>query len=573
MVFILPFLLSFNDEFQNFINSPKSESIFVSLMHDKTKIIEYKDDPLILWFWRIKTNDTKVDSFLKDISMPRNFYLSGVLRWEAKEAKNLAEQYNKLKLAIHFDSLSIENFLSLISLGISNRKIDFFKFAFSLPIFSDFRNQIFLLGNFAILFILTLFITTILFILTKLIYYLPVLSHRFDPMKHNIFKGIIGFALLLIPTLILRNFYLALIIYSIILTLILNKREKNWLRMHLILIFVFSIAISMFNFVPFLKGNDRVYHMYQMLALDSDIRINPETKIEKEVLAYALKKQGSYDEAMAIYEDLYYNQHIQSVDIINNLANLYTIYDEDERAEELYRKAMYSDRGEPYFNLALLKFKKIEYLAAGEIMEEARKRGFVSTSKEPVDIVPNTKDFYSLLITKNLNNSGFVKLKYLLLILAIFFITFIPFKISPPYYCAICGRAVCKECAEDAGEEFYCHQCQNKLNATKNEEIEGELKDALGKSKRLSKKILAIVLNIIIPGAGLIYRNKNFLGLIISFFAIMVYTPILLKSYFIQPSGWISFPLNPILFVIALFVLIFCYLISFIVLFGGSDAD
>jgi len=573
MVFILPFLLSFNNEFQNFINSPKSESIFISLMHDKTKIVEYKDDPLILWFWRSKTNDTKVDSFLKDIPMPRNFYLSGVLRWEAKEAKNLAEKYNKLKLAIHFDSLSIENFLSLISLGISNRKMDFLKSAFSLPIFSDFRNQIFLLGNFAILFILTLFFTTILFILTKLIYYLPVLSHRFDPMKHNVFKGIIGFALLLIPALILRNFYLALIVYSIILTLIFNKREKNWLRIHLILIFVFSIAISMFNFVPFLKGNDRVYHMYQMLVLDSDIRINPETKIEKEVLAYALKKQGSYDEAMTVYEDLYYNQHIQSVDVINNLANLYTIYDEDERAEELYRKAMYSDRGEPYFNLALLKFKKIEYLAAGEFMEEARKRGFVSVSKEPVDIVPNTKDFYSLLITKNLNNSGFVKLKYLLIILAIFFITFIPFKISPPYYCAICGRAVCKECAEETGEEFYCRQCQNKLNATKNEEIEGELKDALGKSKRLSKKILAIVLNIILPGAGLIYRDRNFSGLIISFFAIMVYTPLLLKPYFVAPSGWISFPLNPILFVIALFVLILCYLISFIAIFGGSDAD
>ncbi|MEO0123765.1 MAG: hypothetical protein ABIL69_07155 [candidate division WOR-3 bacterium] len=573
MVFLLSFLLGFNNEFQNFINSPRSESIFVALMQDKTKIIDYKDDPVILWFWRSRTNDTKVDSFLKKISIPRNFYLSGVLRWEAKESKDLKEQYNKLKLAIHFDSLSIENFLSLISLGISNRKMDFVKHAFSLPVFSDFRNQIILLGNFFILFILTLFFTTILFILTKLIYYLPVLSHRFDPMKHNIFKGIIGFALLLIPVLILRNFYLSLIVYSVILTFIFNSREKNWLRINLILIIISSIAISMFNFVPFLKGNDKVYHMYQMVALDSDIRINPETRIEKEVLAYALKKQGAYDEAMALYEDLYYNQNIRSVDIMNNLANLYTIYDEDERAEELYRKATYSERGEPYFNLALLKLKKIEYLAAGEIMEEARKRGFVSVSKEPVDIAPNLKNFYNLLITKNLNNGGFVKVKYLIIILAVFFITFIPFKLPPPYYCSICGRAVCKVCTEETGDEFYCRACLNKLNATKNEEIEGELKYALGRTKRLSKNIFTIVLNIILPGAGLIYKNKNFWGLLISFFAIMVYTPILLKSYFIKPSGWVSFPLSPIFLVIALIVLILCYLISFLILIGGSDAD
>lgn len=573
MIFIVTFLLGFNNEFQNFINSPRSESIFVALMQDKKRIIEYKDAPVILWFWRSKTHDTNVDSFLKNIPIPRNFYLSGVLRWEAKEAKDLKEQYNKLKLAIYFDSLSIENFLSFISLGISNRKMDFLQYALSLPVFSDFRNQIFLLGNFVILFILTLFFTTILFILTKLIYYLPVLSHRFDPMKHNIFKGIIGFALLLIPILILRNVYFSLIIYSIILTFIFNNREKNWLRVNLIMIILFSIAISMFNFIPFLKGNDKVYNMYQMVAMDSDIRINPETKIEKEVLAYALKKQGLYDEAMAWYEDLYYNQNIRNVEIISNLANLYTIYDEDERAEELYRKAMYSDRGEPYFNLALLKFKKIEYLAASEIMEEARKRGFVSISKEPVDIAPNPKNFYNLLMTRNLKNANFVNINYLIVILVVLFITFIPFQLSPPYYCSICGKAVCRECAEETGDAFYCRACLSKLNATKNEEIEGELKNALGKTKRLIRNILTIVLNIIIPGAGLIYKNRNFLGLLISFFAIMVYTPILLKSYFIKPSGWICFSLNPILFLIAGIVLVICYLISFLTLLGGSDAD
>ncbi|MEO0190147.1 MAG: hypothetical protein ABIL18_04115, partial [candidate division WOR-3 bacterium] len=519
------------------------------------------------------TNNTDVDSFLKNISIPRNFYLAGVLRWEAKESNDINEKYNKIKLAIHFDSLSIENFFSLFTLGLSTRRIDLIKEALSLPVLSDFRNQIFLLGNFVILLILAIFFTAVVFILIKLVHYLPVLSHKLDPLPHNVLKGTVGFALLLVPILVLRNFYIALVIYSVLLTLIFNSREKVWLRINLILIIVFSLLVSIFNFVPFLRGTDKTYYLYQMVALDGDIRINAETQKEKEVLAYALKKQGFYERAMELYEDFYYNQNMHRVDIINNLANIYTIYDEDERAEELYRKALFSDRGEPYFNLALLKLKKIEYLPAGMFMEEARKRGFVSASKDPIDIAPDTKDFYSLLMTKKLNSSGMVKIPSILILLIIFFITFVPFKIPLPYFCSVCGRPVCKVCAEEKEEEFYCRQCLNKLNATQNEEIETEMKESLTKYKRWSKKIISIILNILLPGAGLIYKNRNFLGLIISFFTVLVYIPILFRSYFIKPSGWICLSLEPILFSIGAIILLLCYIISFLTLLGGADAD
>lgn len=573
MFFLLGLILSFNNEYQNFINSPRSESIFVNLVRDRANLNKYKDDPVILWFWRSRTNDTSVDSFLKEISIPRNFYLSGVIRWEAAEAKNLLEKYTKLNFAIHFDSVSIENFLSLVSLGFSLRRLDFLKSAFSLPILSDFRNQIFLLGNFSLLFLLTLFFTIIVFILTKLVYYLPILSHRFDPMKHNIFKGIIGFALLLIPIFVLRNFYLALIVYSIILTFILSNREKNWLRINLILLIISAVVIAIFNFAPFLKGKDKAYHLYQMVAFDSDIRINPESNTEKEILAYTLKKQAFYDEAMALYEDLYYNHNIQNVAILNNLANLYAIYDEDEQAEKLYNKAIYSNRGEPYFNLALLKFKKIEYLTAGQLMEEAKQKGFVSVSKEPVDILPDTKKFYNILITKDLRKSSMIKPVHLLILLAIFIITFIPFRIKLPYQCAICGSPVCGKCAEETEDEFCCLDCLNKLSATKNQDIEGELKESLKRTNQLYKKIISLFLNIILPGAGLIYRNRNFLGLLISFFAVMAYVPIVLKSYFVKPSGWICLSLQPIFIPIMIVILSLCYVISFLVLLRGNYAD
>ncbi|MGB9720591.1 MAG: tetratricopeptide repeat protein [bacterium] len=572
MVVFYALFLSFNSEYQNFVASPRSESIFVNLVRDKTRIAEYKDDQIVLWFWRSKTNDSSVDTFLKHISASRNFYISAVYRWEAKDTKDINAKYNKLMLATHFDSLAIENFLSLISLGISTRKFDIIKTAFSLPVFSDFRNQIFLIGNFAIFFIIALFFTCIVFVLTKLLYYLPVLSHRFDPMKHNRFKGIIGFALLLIPVFILRNFYLAFFVYSIILALIFTDRERNWLRISLILITISSIAISMFNFVPFLKGNNKAYHIYQMVVLDGDIRINPETKEEKQMLAYVLKKKGFYDDAMALYEDLYYNLSIRSVEIMNNLGNLYTLYDEDARAEELYLKAAQSNRGEPYFNLALLKFKNIEYLAAGQYMEKARERNFLTTTKEPIDISPGTKDFYGLMKTEKFKLSGPINTIFLLLFIVVLIITFVPFRIHPPYYCSICGKPVCRECREQGDEDSCCLDCQNKLNSTKNPEIEEELKYSLGRFRRFSRKIIAIIINIVLPGTGLIYKNRNFAGLLITFFTVLIYVPLLFRSFFVKPAGWISLSLTPLILCIGVVVLFFCYLFSFL-LFGGSDAD
>ncbi|MGQ9701558.1 MAG: hypothetical protein ACUVQT_03780 [bacterium] len=572
MLIHLLLFLSFNSDYQNFIDSPNSESIFVELVRDKSKIIDYKDNPIVLWFWRSKTNDTSVDTFLKNIPMSRNFYLSAVLRWEAKNTNNINEKLEKIRFAVRLDSLSIENFISLISLGLTTRKFDFLKMAFILPVFSDFRNQIFLLGNFALLLVTALLFSGIIFVLIKFIHYLPILSHRFDPLRHNPFKGIIGFALLLLPVLIIRNLYLTFFIYSITLILIFNQREKNWLRINIVLIILLNSIFSMFEFIPFLRGTSNAYHIYQMVAMDSDIRINPETKMEKEILAYVLKRQGRLDEAMALYEDLYYNQHNQNLSILNNLANLYALYEEEDRAEELYSKATRSERGEPYFNLALLKYKKIEYLAAGEKMEEARKRGFISSSKEPVDMPPEIGSFYNLIKTKKFNFSEPVNTFYLLLLMIIFVATFLPFKIQPPYNCAICGKPICKDCAEQTDEEPRCNGCINKLNATKNPEIEEELKYSLGRNQKLFKKILAVVFNIILPGAGLIYKNKNFLGLIIVFWGLMVYIPLFFRSHFIKPACWISLSINPLILVITVVVLFFCYLISFLAL-GGSDAD
>lgn len=549
-----------------FLNSPTSESIFVSLIRGDTNIVDFKKDPIVLWFWRSKTNKTEVDSFLKEIPIERNFYLSGVLRWEAKEAKKNEEKYGKLNLATHFDSISIENHFSLISLAITTRNLNYLKSIFSFRIFSDFRNQIFFLTNFFLLILFALLFAGFIYVLVKFIRYLPVLSHRLEPTGHSHLKGIITSACFLAPILILRDLFLAFLIYSILLSLVFNLRERNWLRLNFIIIILLSVIFPFNDFVQFLKGSSKSYYLYQMATQDNDIKIKPETSMEKEILAYALKRQGKLDEALTIYEELYYNHNNRSLAVTNNLANLYYLYNEDERAEELYLKALSADRGEVFFNLGLLKLKNIEYLNATQYMEEARKRGFSSLTKQPVDIIPENKNFYNLILTKKLTLGGPIKPMYLLLLVFILFLTFLPFRFSSPYQCPVCGKPVCKDCLEQLEEEFFCEECFSKLKSTRSDEIEEELRTSLARNKNFLNRFLSLFLNILIPGAGLIYKNRNFVGLLIVFFATLAYLPLLFKNFFIKPTGWVALPLSPIFLFTGGLMLFFCYLFSFLLL-------
>lgn len=572
MMLIFFIIANFATQYRDFLNSPKSESIFVGLTRKDYQISDFSNDPIVLWYWRTNSGDPLVDSLLKKIPLERNFYLSAILRWEANEANTYETILNKLNLAIHFDSLALENFLSLIVLVIKYRKFNLFSKIFMLPILAEFQNQVFIITNLIILFSLVIFIVGFIFILVKVVYYLPVLSHRIDPQKHNQIKGIIPFLILLVPILVFRHPFLIFIIYAILLVLVFSPREKNWLRLNIIALLLISLFSFPLNyFIPFLKGTDKNYRLYELVAYDTEARINPETIKEKEILAYALKQQGAMDEALSLYEELYYEGN-RDIAVVNNLANLYFIYDEDAKAETLYHQLFNYGHGEPYFNLGLLKLKNIEYLQASEYMEQARKKGFSSLSKEPVDIKPGNEDFYKIILAKGFELPQFINPIYLLPFLIILIFSFLPLTFSRPFYCKICGQAMCRDCLEKIGEEEVCKECSTKLKSTKNAEIEDDLRNSLGRNRKFLYKFLSYAVNIIIPGAGLIYQGKNFTGLAILFFVMIGYVPLLFANCFIKPAGWIALPFGAVCYVIGVVIAFFSYILSFI-LMKGSYAD
>jgi len=566
------FFCQFDIRYQAFLQSPRSEAIFTGLTQGRYDIADFADDPVVLWFWRNSADNPYADTLLKRLQMRRNFYLSAVLRWEATEA-DYETAMNKLNLASHFDSSAIENFLSFMVLAVKKRNLDPLISAFTLPVFSDFRSQIFLITNGVMLIFLAVFMCGFVYVVTKVVYYLPMISHRLDPQEHNKIKGIIGLAFVLFPVLVFRNLYLILVCYTILLLFTLSTRERNWLRLiivSLIVVFVFSLPLN--NFVDFLTKKSRNYSMYETVHYDSKPRITANNEQDKIFLAYAYKQQGELEKAMSLYEEMYYTGH-RDIAVVNNLANIYLIYDEEVKAETLYNYAMRAgSRGEPFFNMGLLRLRNLEYSESSRFMAEARRRDYSSASNEPVDIMPTTDDYYEVILSEPLQFFGIINPVYVFPFVIIFVLTFLPFRFRSPFYCATCGRAICQKCQEQIEDEVMCKECFAKLKSTENVEMEALLKHSVGSRMRRYKSMIAYFVNLVIPGAGLIYLGRNFVGLVVVFIVMLSYVPLFFSRLFIKPAGWVSLSLIPLFALVALVVGSLMYVYSFLAM-RGSHGD
>lgn len=571
---ILIFLCQFDAGYHDFLQSPRSEEIFVGLTQGRYSVDDFTDDPVVLWFWRNRTDDPRADTLLKRINLRRNFHLSAVLRWEAKEARDYETVMNKLDMASHFDSSAIENFMSFIALAVRERNLDPTVSALSLPVFSDFRSQIFLITNLLILLFIALFMCAFVYVVTKVIKYLPMISHRIDPQEHNRFKGIMGFALLLFPVLVFRHLYLVFISYAILLLFTLTTKERNWLRlilMSLIVAFVFSLPLI--HFIDFLTKNSRNYRIYEMVHYDTRPAILVESESDSVFLAYALKQRGELEKAMGLYENMYYTGH-RDIAVVNNLANIYLIYEEEAKAETLYNYAMRAaERAEPFFNMGLLRLRNLEYNKSSQFMAEARRRGFSSPSSEPVDIMPEIDDHYEVIFSEPLEPfGGIIGPLFVLPLIIIFALTFLPFRFPAPFYCRTCGRSICQKCQEQIEDEVMCRDCFAKLKSTENVEMEALLKHSVDKRKRRTKSVIAYLINFVIPGAGLIYIDRNVVGLLVVFIAMFGYAPLLFSGLFVKPAGWVSLSLFPIFALVAIIIAVLTYLYSFLAI-RSSDGD
>ncbi len=563
MLILLCIFANFSTDYRMFIESPRSESVFVGLTRGDYQLADFSNDPVVLWFWRNSTESPLADSLLKRSITDNYFYLSALLRWEAREQADPQRALEKLRLAVHLDTTAIENVVSLAGLYARQRQYGKLVDLLNFPLFENLRNQVFFITNAFIGLILIVFLSGCVYIIVKMAYYLPVLSHRLDPIRHTPFKNILPLVILLVPILVLRNLLVIYAAYGLILALIGMRREKNWLRFNIIaLIVLFIASVPASNFIEFLNGNGQAYQMYRLVNFNGDLEITPGRPEQKELLAYTLKQQGALEEAMSIYEELYY-QGNHRLDVLNNLANIYAAVEEDARAESLYLQATRLNRPEPYFNLGLLKLKNIEYLESSKYMEEARQRGFSSLSKTPIDIGPANRDYYALLLDRHEMKGPLVHPLLLVPLLLIFIASLLPIPFPSPLYCSLCGQPVCPGCvtSDDAGA--ICADCDHKMKTGSGDE---DIRDLLQRRGGFLVKVLSVLLNLLMPGAGLIYMGKNFAGLVIVAVSVAAWIPVLFRSFFVKPAGWITLPLGGATNPLAIIVIAGAYVLSFLMI-------
>ncbi len=557
----------FSTGYTEFIRSPQSESVFINLVRGNKKLSDYADDPVVLWYWRSNTGSVEADSLLAKTPLSRNRYLGAVLRWEARETTDPETRFEKLKLAVHFDSLSIQNFISLLAISIQNRDLRPFKIALTMPIYADFSNQVLILSNLLLLLFTAMFLCGFVYIIIKMVYYLPALSHRLITVKHIPLADIFKMLVILIPVVMLRNFYLIYLIYGLLLIVIMEKKEKNWLRLNLISILLLFIAfMPINNLISFLNNYGQEYQYYEIVNYDIFHEMKVNSAQEKEMYAYALKKQNRFEEALDLYEELYYGGH-RNTAIANNLANIYFEYEEYSLADSLYQSSFrYDESPVPYFNLGLLKLHLIEYTESSHYMDEAKNRGFSSDSKKTIDLAPSNQDFYRWIMAQELETEGKIKTILIIPFLILFFLTFIPVRIAPPYYCNTCGRPICPTCTNEIENETICGDCFTKFKSTKRQEIEADLRQSVSMNRQRLNNAVKFLINLIIPGGGLIFIKKHLAGLIFIFIAMLNYVPLLMPNIFIKPAGWIVLPFKSIFFLSAAVCLLISYLLSFLMM-------
>jgi hypothetical protein len=563
-VLLLCLAAQFSPQYSQFVRSPRSDTIFVRLVRGTYTVSDFADNPVVLWFYRTHVESPEADSLLKKSDFRPNFHISAVLRWEATEASSHELAAEKLHLAARFDSSAVENFFSFLALGFSHRNINYITTALSLPVFTNLRTQLYLATNLGILLIAAVFLSVFIYVLVKLIYYLPVLSHQIPPRIHVTTINILKALILLAPVLVLRNLYLAFIVYAFLLIFVLNKREIGWLRFSLFLVLLmYVLSVPLTNFIVFLAERNSTYMLYETVQYDTSPKVEVTTNREKALLAYGLKQQGKLDEALTLYEELY-SSNYRTAAIVNNLANIYFAQDNVFKAESLYIEALLrEERGEPYFNRGLVKLKNIEYTESDRYMAEARRRGFSSVHEEPVDIKPINRDFLDMIFTEQFTFDGIIKLIYVIPFFVLLLLSFIGLHFSEPFFCSSCNRALCKNCIEDIEGETLCKNCFERFKSTKKSETETDLRRVASKTKERIRQIILYGINIVVPGAGLIYIGKHMAGLILVCIVMMGYLPVLFPGIFVQPAGWIALRSDALLRFLAIFTAIIAYIISF----------
>jgi pentatricopeptide repeat protein len=423
--------------------------------------------------------------------------------------------------------------------------------------------------------ILSFVLSVFIIVLVRLPKDMPLFSHDLQEDKTLVLSLLVLFFAVFGPLFFLGGLLILISFYM-----------KRWDRIVLYLYLIFLlISPFLFKTISFIfnapvsgelksvvQVNESIDNRYALSLLRD--KNNP---VELFSYALALKREGRYHEAIAIYNRLIARK--PDPQTYNNLANCYVALNEMEKAKEFYKKAnemkplplvLYNlsqvyretldfDKGEEYF----LSAQKLDPDAVSSFRSIAGRNPnrFVIDEGLPVSVLLKYAQ-------ENAATASFPRyvtvtlaiMPIVALIMIIFSYLLENRQTGRAYRCNRCGKILCSKCEKHLLWGRMCLQCYRSL--VKIDELDAKERIArILKVYEYQKKRRDILktISFIIPGLSQIFAGNIFPGLLFLWpFFFFLLIPVTNSIFVIEMSFFSHFWLNTI----SIFVVVMIYILS-----------
>jgi len=377
---------------------------------------------------------------------------------------------------------------------------------------------------------LSFVISMIIVILLRLPRDIPLLSHDMMEQKTMVFVLPILVSALISPLLLIGGIL-------IILGLYLKKGDRVVIYLYLLFLLISPLIFKATTITFSVPSSDSLKAIVQVNESRDNryalsVLRNPEDDIALFSYALALKREGNYDEAIAIYTRLIAND--PDPIFYNNLANCYVAKNDMERAKQLYEKAVQiKPLVSSYYNLSqvyrvtLDLVKGEEYFLFAQELDRKAVSSFQAIfSHNPNrfvidEVQPLSKLWeYSIEKATRVSTLGLSTLPpaympFIALLFGIFsYILNIRIK-HRAYRCGKCGTIICSICERRLLWRKMCTKCYRSL--AKLHELDARERIARIQSvyryQRRQRRIIK-TLYFMLPGSVQIYAGDILKGLL-----------------------------------------------------------
>jgi len=442
---------------------------------------------------------------------------------------------------------------------------------------SFFVQQLFCINSFRAV-VVCLVILTVVFLLGISFKNLPYIQHQvYEILPSRVpgaYRSTFAWILLMLPLIWLWSMFPLLVIPVYLLAVWIAAVPKE--KIIIFVCFLFMAAIPQLadmeaKLLRPLDPNDRVnvlakaqlrgHESTLITKLESFSKRDPSDFETMFSLGLLKHRGGMFDEAMSIFtvaSDL----KPRSAAVRNNLGNTYFVLGEYDKALEEYELAarLEPDAPAPHYNLAQTFSEKLMFSESSDELNEALRLDFTRVNRfrrasgknQPVEVMDMTispSRLWEIVFRSSPRNresplmSGLFGVDARLLSYVSSSLLFLAIilgialrKAALDTECTICGAQSCYRCVDNE----MCPRCSKKIVMTESSGMRERLEQKLRARAIKYRKIKALVLSIVSPGAGHVFIGSTWKGVGFSLMFSLLLMATFLKGLLMRMSPFVQ---------------------------------